>query len=379
MKKWIFVFVVTVLFFTNISMNVNGFFDDSRDKFEINLLKLENKLYPFQPFGNIFDINLNGSVINVLYEMAEVKFEFGEFVTGPRRKVIEVGFNKNNQRVSEKIYSLFSDLYHWKMVSSMPKEDNLIEEFNYKYDEKGNLIQLESSGGGFYSIIHLFYNSGEFQHVRLINYTYNDKNDILTIDPVYNLGKINSKYTYEYDEKGRKKIILWERFGKIQIKYRYDDAKNGVWMLLEESYTTENMYCKLNDKRQIVEEVFYNTDGKVSQKYDYRYDNFGTIIEKIRSRPNSFKNNELERESENLLIETDTKGNPVRLFKVKRVLNNKTKKYDTVKTLLEYQEYSYDEKGNWIAKKFGVRVYDNSTKKFIDTAKYTIYRTISYK
>lgn len=74
-------------------------------------------------------------------------------------------------------------------------------------------------------------------------------------------GKVKTLKQIQYD--------VVEKFGKI--------TKEKI----NSSYF-DNYYSFFNKEGYLIEENFYNSDGSLNQKYNYKYDNKGNKIEQIR-------------------------------------------------------------------------------------------------
>ncbi len=174
------------------------------------------------------------------------------------------------------------------------KENPVELVYNYTYDENGNLLSrlraCEDDGIRFY---------------RGMVYTYDSQNRMITEHELQGQGEVTNKYTYAYDENGRKTIKRWESVTDddwwIEELYAYDS--NGTQYVKTysdggdlEAYVysyefdkngrlTKKTYTERDDKETRVST--YDTagniinihrtkeDGSVDETYTYAFDKYG--------------------------------------------------------------------------------------------------------
>ena len=194
---------------------------------------------------------------------------------------------------------------YWKESFKYDDKGNLIEmigysNYTFKYDDKGNRMEEN------------YYNADGILSGK-VNYNYDDKGNRIE-ENYYNAdGILSGKNTYKYDDKGN------------QIEgnnYKVDGSGLDLHLRLSGKYT-----YKYDKKGNQIENNKFNADGILFGKYTYRYDDKGNEIEK----------NDYNADGSLYHKETykyDDKGNKIEV----NGYSNYTYKYE------------FDAKGNWIKK-----------------------------
>lgn len=134
---------------------------------------------------------------------------------------------------------------------SYDENGELISKWIYKYDENGNEIEAIHHGT-------------EFGVPFTVKYTsmYDENGNRIERILCNTNGKLIRRWTYEYDEKGRK------------IKENYFDLLSEVKTKTTTIYENENK----------IEEIIYDSNGELKNKYiyEYKYDKKGNETEEIK-------------------------------------------------------------------------------------------------
>ena len=309
MKAFVLLFIVLILSFSSENKQQNDL-ERSNLKGKVKTLR-QISYHTIDKFGEITKGDIDGAGI----------LAPGEY------------YNKYNVKgfIIERVGRYFGD------------GDSLILEQIYKYNDKGNKININQSTP-----------NGE---IGKETFKYDDKGNPIELNRYYPIDSLemSCRYTYKYDDKDN--IIEKTTYtnGSLEgssVSYKYDDKDN----LTEVSvYTTvgilhwKNTY-KYDDKGNETEMNSYSYDGSLSWKEISKYDDNGNKIESSNFNQNgvNFK----------FIYKYDDKDN----------LIEKTYLSDGGYSLKDIYKYDYDEKNNWIKRiDFGG-----------DTPKYIIERQIEY-
>mgnify|MGYP007006686315 CR=1 FL=1 len=280
--------------------------------------------------------NLKGKVKTLRQISYHTIDKFGEItkgaIDGPGILAPDEYYNKYNVKgfIIERVERYFGD------------GDSLILEQIYKYDDKGNEIEINQSAP-----------NGERGKET---FKYDDKGNPIELNTYYPIDSLEMSYRYTY---------------------KYDDKDN----IIEETiYTNGSLEGRLvtykyDDKDNLTEVSVYTIDGILHWENIFKYDDKGNEIEK-----NSFKNGSLSWKE---ISKYDDNGNKIESsnFNQNDVNHKFIYKYDDKDNLIEktylsdggysskeIYKYDYDEKNNWIKRiDFGG-----------NTPKYIIERIIEY-
>lgn len=172
-----------------------------------------------------FDLDI--CEIYTIYNELGNEIEFSEYDSYGLSFITKIKYNENNQKIEQNRYT--------------PKEGKRVMQFKYKYDLKGNCVEIRSNYRYIEkkeydvnnnlikeSIIHSPLEKFEYA------YKYNDKNQ--KISEVYEEGK--TFYTY-FENGDIKDVIIYNNDGSVQRKvnyiYQYDDHKNWIVQITYEN------------------------------------------------------------------------------------------------------------------------------------------------
>ncbi|MCD6013286.1 MAG: hypothetical protein K0Q79_3148 [Flavipsychrobacter sp.] len=251
-----------------------------------------------------------------------------------------------------------------------------------KYNTRGNVLESTSTEG--YDTV-----EDNYVHIKAFRNTFKyDNNGVLVGHNQYNgNGKLEDSTLYQVDVRGNKEDwnryksdgtlewnhnteydnqgnrIEWSEYYRGKLKnrhtYKYDDKKN----IIEENFYDGDGRIKLkevfsyDDKGNMTQVIDYNQNGNYQSRYTYKYDSKGNVVEeKAFDREKSTK-------YKMLVTKYDAEDNPIEVIQYgengKVVYQCKLDKrgnhtldvtYDKNGKLIEKitQKYVYDEKGNEI-------------------------------
>jgi len=219
------------------------------------------------------------------------------------------------------------------------------DEYYNKYNVKGFIIER----------VERYFGDGDSLILEEI-YKYNDKGNKININQFFPNGE-SGKETFKYDDKGNPiELSRYYPVDSLEISwkytYKYDDNDNIVE---KNTYTNGSLEgslvtYKYDDKDNLTEVSVYTIDGLLHWKNIFIYDDKGNEIEK-----NSFQNGSLSWKE---ISKYDDNGNKIESSNFYQ--NGVNHKY--------IYKYDYDKKNNWIKRiDFGG-----------DTPKYIIERIIEY-
>lgn len=204
----------------------------------------------------------------IIYE-----YEFGE----PKKEgrvIFECEFDKNDKLIKHTDFYMHTDeqvvqyevLYdkkgndiQWDEYDERGKFDNRIVN---KYDKKNNKIEIYD------------YDSNEKLVSKTIN-SYNGKN-IIESNTFKPDGKLIEKEIYKYDDSGYStNTTKYDSAGKMLSKASHINDKNGNALEMHfysPDKGTSVVKAIYDDNDNMIEEIWYNYDGKIEQRETYTYD-----------------------------------------------------------------------------------------------------------
>lgn len=250
------------------------------------------------------EIKLNGKVKSLKNTHYRIEKKFGVLKNEKCENIYIFNFDEKGKKIE--MLEFFDDL----------SEEPYRKE-TYRYDDRGKLIQEES------------YEKGGKHHRH--NYKHDDKNNLLEYTKYFNENFL-IKHTYQYDEKGnRVEEIHYDPNTNSEIKwiskYEYDQKGNKI------------------------KAYFYNPDGSLYNRYTYKYDRKGTLIQETQytdaflENKYTYRYEEVEesdkikdiKSHDKYRYEFDDKGNLTKMFY-----------YYPDGTILSKDIFKYDERGNEI-------------------------------
>jgi hypothetical protein len=250
--------------------------------------------------------------------------QFGKSIKGDLLRKELICFNELGNIIEEK--------NHWT-------SDNFESKSTKEYDDKGILIEVKCYK--LYESLYIFESKSVYLYDikgRMIEYRcYHPSNSKYEEDTC---DLLSSAVYFEYDLKGNM-IKEKNQYFQIENEYVYDENGNLITVMSRnwDEYTDSMLYRKnsftYDDKGNNIEQVEYNTDGRISRKQIIKYDDGGIVIEHETYMGNGFPIHRLGQ----TIHKYDSKGN-------KTEENHFTE-------MISYQDiytYDYDDKGNWIIK-----------------------------
>lgn len=214
--------------------------------------------------------------------------EKGDIIEGVGYK-FNTEYDQNDKKwVIKDSLKIFNSAFEYDGLGRLVKNTDSGNVINYKYDDKGALLEQEK-----------FDSSGDPQEKKV--YTYDAKGNCIREDVKYRFILQNSyldktSETYTYDAKNRKIQMYWSSaegattFPK-KIVYKYDDNNR----LKEEDYYAdmEGFVGEKDQKPSVVMGYFYDDQGNIKYKTtvtsqygdvvsamaEYKYDEKGRIME----------------------------------------------------------------------------------------------------
>lgn len=241
-----------------------------------------------------------------------------------------IGCNTNKSKIET---DLEKRGFKGKVKSIKSTTYKAIEKFGkiQKGEEVDKLLSIFSEKGNFTERI--YSKNGKIDSKQ--TYIYNDKGNIIEQKEYDSDGNLKLQTTYNYDDNGNK--IEENTFGGYQTQkttYKYDDKRREVESLITLSFQGINGSAELritkeyDQKGNIIEEKNYNNHNKLSSKGIYTYDERGNKIKEI------FINLDSKKPEEKNIYIYDKNNNKIEVQKyISENLSEKT----TIK---------YDEKGN---------------------------------
>ena len=241
-----------------------------------------------------------------------------------------IGCNTNKSKIET---DLEKRGFKGKVKSIKSTTYKAIEKFGkiQKGEEVDKLLSIFNEKGNFTERI--YSKNGKIDSKQ--TYIYNDKGNIIEQKEYDSDGNLKLQTTYNYDDNGNK--IEENTFGGYQTQkttYKYDDKRREVESLLTLSFQGINGSAELritkeyDQKGNIIEEKNYNNHNKLSSKGIYTYDERGNKIKEI------FINLDSKKPEEKNIYIYDKNNNKIEVQKyISENLSEKT----TIK---------YDEKGN---------------------------------
>ena len=209
-----------------------------------------------------------------------------------------------------------------------------------KNDNSTTLYNNETLKGQVVCIV----NNGQWENDSIV-FSYNKEN-ILTGYRVFNNGEADGYCEYKYKGKNRVDRYHYENNGKVQAHciIEYDDRKN-ITMIREYGHiypdttrmTLLYLRCNSFDTENRIDSAFeYFCDGTPSYRYQYSYNNDGTITQ---TRINAATGNTftITKTSE------DKHGNTIKV--------SETMPQDSPEWQSATIDYEYDKMGNWTTRK----------------------------
>lgn len=241
-----------------------------------------------------------------------------------------IGCNTNKSKIET---DLEKRGFKGKVKSIKSTTYKAIEKFGkiQKGEEVDKLLSIFNEKGNFTERI--YSKNGKIDSKQ--TYIYNDKGNIIEQKEYDSDGNLKLQTTYNYDDNGNK--IEENTFGGYQTQkttYKYDDKRREVESLITLSFQGINGSAELritkeyDQKGNIIEEKNYNNHNKLSSKGIYTYDERGNKIKEI------FINLDSKKPEEKNIYIYDKNNNKIEVQKyISENLSEKT----TIK---------YDEKGN---------------------------------
>ena len=229
-----------------------------------------------------------------------------------------------------------------------------------KNDNSTTLYNNETLKGQVVCIV----NNGQWENDSIV-FSYNKEN-ILTGYRVFNNGEADGYCEYKYKGKNRVDRYHYENNGKVQAHciIEYDDRKN-ITMIREYGHiypdttrmTLLYLRCNSFDTENRIDSAFeYFCDGTPSYRYQYSYNNDGTITQ-TRINAATGKTFTITKTKE------DKFGNTVNV--------SETLPQDSPEWHSTTIDYKYDNKGNWTTRK--IAGYDPRTMNAVTNATRRIY------
>lgn len=179
------------------------------------------------------------------------------------------------------------DLAERKFISSL--KINSIEKVSFNLNSEGKPLNNKKLStqiydrNGFLTETIIYNNEGKVEY----KYTYDYNNNGMRIKTTrYSDGKTTNYYKYDYNEFGNKmKAYRYDTSGNLEEYYIYEYDGDGN-LVEEEWFSTsgEEIYSIENDYDNGVKTHSYTYDenGDLIYKYFFRYDEKGNIVEEIK-------------------------------------------------------------------------------------------------
>jgi len=229
---------------------------------------------------------------------------------------------------------------------SYNEKDSLNNKFSYKYNEKGNLIELRQ-----YELYYKPHFNIKIKKEKKTLFKYDEKENMIetiiyhtdmTIKNIivlkydekgnkieenyYNSWGLNNKYYYKYDEKGNVIEIYFQNLEQKNMTKSY--FKN-----LKVASESKTEY-KYNEKGNWIEKNVYNSDNSLINKSSAKYNDTENKIEENYYYPNNSLKNKVS-------VQKDEKGNIIEYAKYS---SDGSFIYDFSYT------YTFDNRENWTKK-----------------------------
>lgn len=307
------------------------------------------------------------------YELIRVE-EFNEH-GDTTREYMETLYN-NQEYVTDVSYE-YTYTEDGKMLSkdTIYAEDNGLprQQWDYFYDERGNLIKIEKQSAG-------VYDDKTGNYISYEEFRYNENDQLVYKASVNVENNLDFYYEYTYDEKGR--ISTENYFNTEPNKYLREYTYNEDDIIIKEVENLDNHITTTeytlnehgdiikdtkttdyNDIKTVIEyeyEYTYDETGKITKKYmvwpnqesdttEYIYNEQGDVIkETVSSSVNYTKVNEYEYEynDDGEKTKITTKTNEYRESKASYEYDSHGSKiYEASASTERRYEYTYDELG----------------------------------
>lgn len=255
-----------------------------------------------------------------------ITYHKNEKLLGEIKSIVE-----NEKCLEYKFWLFQKEYYNSTYEYKYNKEGKLVEEIsydynvlgvnytNYKYDERGNKIEITTKN-----------NSGISKSI----YIYDTNNNLIEKkNPL-------DTFNYKYDNRGNV-IEVKERVFNTHVFIKYND-KNKIVKI--ETYN--------NDKLSSIDEIEYINNNKQYQELTYT----DSILSKAAIR--NYKNDSTLKDE--TIIEYYTNISDLDSCYLRRIMSKEIKKYQKDTVLLENRKYEYDEEGNETS--IEIRKYDDRSR-----------------
>lgn len=241
-----------------------------------------------------------------------ITYHKDEKLLGKVKSIVE-----NDKSFETKFWIFQKEYYNSTYEYKYNKEGKLVEDIsydynvfgteytNYKYDERGNKIEITTKN-----------NSGISKSI----YIYDTNNNLIEKkNPL-------DTFNYKYDNKGNL-IEVKERIFNTHVFIKYNDKNKKIKI---ETYN--------NDKLSSIDEIEYTNNNKPSQELTYT----DSILSKEAIR--NYKNDSTLKDE--TIIEYYTNISDLDSCNLRRIKSKVIKTYQKDTVLLENMKHEYDEEGN---------------------------------
>ncbi len=190
-------------------------------------------------------------------------------------KYDEMGFNIEIKSKSE-ISKIENDKDGRKLIENLYSDDYHLGKYIYSYDDKGNLLLIK-------------YINPDNEESNKTTFLY-DTNGKLLEKSAYNQNYLENKWIYKYDLNGNEIEMKYFKSTKLNntITSKYDVSNRIVeWKNIEsEGNSTMIIYDYDENNNVILEKYFIDSNliGKSESQivYEYKYDQYGNFVKKIK-------------------------------------------------------------------------------------------------
>lgn len=280
-------------------------------------------------------MDLKGNIKSVKSIEYDAKEKFGEIakekITWDKYGNYPIVFNESGNQIENNIYPY----------------GTLESKSIYKYDEKGNMIELNeySSDGdlknksifkyddeGNPTDCDVYESDGSLENQIVWVFANNKRKEYKKLD---SKGNIVSKFIYKYDDDDLKETIQFGLDGKLEKKYRFKYDNNGNQTESKEVSPDGNLIKLVtsifDEDNNEIERNIYDSKEKLENKHTYKYDKQNKLIE--------HKNDDIDWGT--FTYRYNEKGN------LYEQVNFNLKKENTFNLK---NTFKYDNVGNWIEK-----------------------------